>query len=106
MQMPNMQKRKETDLVELSLVMIFGELVTFRSTAQLGLAHETSTEECKEHDDHHEAEAFVSRPAVAAAHNLGNIRVEFLDIVETFSDSVDDRIDIFAVLEFEGQSFS
>jgi hypothetical protein len=37
---------------------------------------------------------------------LGNIWVELLDIVETFSDSVDDRIDIFAVLEFEGQSFS
>lgn len=100
------KKKKKKVLVKRSLVIIVNGLFILQSTAQLGLSHETSTEEGKEHNDHHEAEALVSRPAIAAAHNVGNIRVELLDIVETFSHSIDDRLDIFAVLEFQGQSLS
>lgn len=65
---------------------------------ELGFAHEEGTEQCKKYHDDHEAEALVSRPAVAVAHNLSDIRVQFFDVIETFSDTIHNFINILAVV--------
>jgi hypothetical protein len=65
---------------------------------ELGFAHEEGTEKCKKYHNNHEAEALVRRPAVAVAHDLSDIGVQFFYIVETFSDTIHDLINILAVV--------
>lgn len=66
-------------------------------TGELGFPHEKGAEQCKKHNDDHEGEPPIDRGPVAAAHNLRDIGVQLLDVVETFSDSVNDLVDILAV---------
>lgn len=67
------------------------------STSELGFSHEKGAEQCKKYNDDHERETLVDRRPVAAAHDLCDIGVQLLDVVETFSDSVHDLVDILAV---------
>lgn len=83
-----------------------GILFVNESTGQLGLTHETCTEEGKEDDSHEKTEAFIRGPTITATHDVRHIRVELFDEVKAFSDSIDDRINVFAILESECQSFS
>lgn len=66
-------------------------------TGELGFPHEKGAEQSKKHNDDHECETLVDRRPVAAAYDLRDIGVQFLDVVETFTDSVNDLVNILAV---------
>jgi hypothetical protein len=66
-------------------------------TGELSFPHEKGTEQSKKHNHDHEGEAFVDRRPVTVAHDLRDIGVQLLDVVETFSDSVNDLVNVFAV---------
>lgn len=74
-------------------------LLSLKLAVELALAHEEGAEQCKKHYNNQEAKALVGRPAVAIAHDLSDIRVQLLDIIETFSDPVDYLVDVLAVVQ-------
>lgn len=76
------------------------------SPGKLAFTHEKSAEQCKKHNTNHEGEAFVGRPPIAVTHNPGNIRVQLLDEVETFSHSIDDFIDVLTVTQAGSQAIT
>lgn len=68
------------------------------SASELTLPNEEAAKQREEHHHHHKAEALVRGPAVAAAHDLGDLGIEFLDEIKTLADAVDNLVDVFAAV--------
>lgn len=77
-----------------------------RLAVELALAHEAGAEQCKKHNDDHKGKALVSGPTVAVADDLGNIRVQLLDEVETLTNPTDDLVDVLVVMQIRSQALS
>lgn len=76
------------------------------STVKLLLADKEAAQKRKYDNANHKREPFVRCPAIRAANNLGDCRIEGFDVVETLSHSVHDLVDVFAVVQRRPQSSS
>ena len=68
------------------------------------LANEKTAHKSKYYNANHEREPFVGCPAIRAANDPGDCRIEGSDVVKTLSHSVHDLIDVFAVVQRGPQS--
>lgn len=76
------------------------------SSAQFRLFDEEGAEEGKKHNSGQKAESFVSRPTITMTDNASHIRIQTFNVVEAFPHSVDDFIDVLAVLQIDSKLFS
>lgn len=72
---------------------------------KLAFAHEESAEQCKKYHNDHEAETFVCRPAVAVAHNLSDIWIQLLNILEIFSHAINNLVNVLTILQIGSEPF-
>lgn len=70
------------------------------------LADEKAAQKSKDYNANHKREPFVGCPAIRATNNLGDCRIEGLNVVKTLSHPVHDLVDVFAVVQCRPQSSS
>lgn len=71
---------------------------------QTPLSNKQAAREREEHYTNKEPKTLIDRPTITVSYSSSNSRVQRLDEVQTLTDSVDDRVDVFAVAEGVAES--